>query len=137
MTGTVSGSADWFCWTRLAAYKHPMLMWKDQLLVHLLSRLMVDVGSTLNQNRKNAMVTVLHRHRQGVSAVAGAAGRVGPLANTPTAPCKRQQLNRGCVSLYLIQEPLDDANLTSTRTQLLQQLRVLHLDPGEAAESVR
>lgn len=32
---------------------------------------------------------------------------------------------------YLIQELLDDADLTSTWTQLLQQLHVLHLESGE------
>lgn len=32
---------------------------------------------------------------------------------------------------YLIQELLDNADLTSTCSQLLQQLTVLHLQPGQ------
>lgn len=85
------------------------------------------------------MVAVHHGDRQSVSSVAAAAGGVRPLVvNEETNQRKLCQVIQGrlpigCRGSYLIQELLDEADLTPTRTrtQLLQQLHVLHLEPGE------
>lgn len=46
----------------------------------------------------------------------------------------QRRLLIGCRDSYLIQELLDDADLTSTWTQLLQQLNVLHLQHDSQSE---